>query len=290
MLSLPVFKCRIWETHFQVFKAIASLPQPYVAVLERQNGPRYHVECRSYQPDSAMLRVTLQGEGVFRKGGKTYALPPGKAYFIPDRLEGGSYYYPSYAKGDWLFLWFGFKGPCVRKMMDDFNERYGYVFDLPLKSGVVKYIESMKNLSGKVQALSPTAGAKIVMDVLAGVGDVIERPQLENPNVELVRNAQTALMSELENGPRISDLAERLGVSREHLSRVFKEQTGVSPLEFAERERMRLAAQTLRGGRTTCKEMASRLGYESASSFARAFKRIYGRSPGSHGQLKAYEA
>lgn len=273
-------KCRLWETKFQVFKAMPSLPQPFVAVLERQATPLYHVENRASRSSTAMLRVTLKGEGAFRFKDKVWALPPGKAYLARDNDADTAYYYPGHAKEPWIFIWIGFQGPCVDAIVRDLNERYGYVFDLPLDSGVVKYLESLRSLRGTVQALSPTAGAKIVTDVLSGLGDVIEKPQLDNPNVELVKSAQELIASQIDTGLKIADIARRLGVSREHLSRVFKEQTGLSPLEFAGSERMHLAARTISGGRITCKELAERLGYDSPSSFARAFKRHYGISPG----------
>jgi len=286
-MASPFFKCRIWETKFQVFKAIPSLPQPYVAVLERQNSPLYHIENKASRGrEMAMLRCTLKGEGALRVRNKVYALPPGKAYLIRDDDEETAYYYPGHGEGDWIFLWFGFQGPCVDKMLRDINARYGYVFELPLDRGVVRYIESMRSMRGTVQALSPTAGAKIVMDVLSGLGDVIERPQLERPNVELVKAAQELIISRLEEGVSIADVARRMGVSREHLARVFKEQTGLSPLEFANAERMRLASRIISTGGMTCKELAGRLGYESPSSFGRAFRRRYGRSPGQRAGLK----
>jgi len=285
-MASPFFKCRLWETKFQVFKAIPSLPQPYVTVLERQSSPLYHIECGKRRSESAMLRCTLKGEGAVRVRNKVYTLPPGKAYLIRDDDEDVAYYYPGHGEGDWIFLWFGFQGPCVERIVRDINERYGYVFELPLDKGVVRYIESMRSMRGTVQALSPTAGAKMVMDVLSGLGDVIERPQLERPNVELVKAAQELIISRLEEGVSIADVAARMGVSREHLSRVFKEQTGLSPLEYANAERMRMAARIISVEGVSCKELAGRLGYESPSSFGRAFRRRYGMSPGQRAGLK----
>jgi len=280
-LSSHLFKVRIWEMAFQVFKSIPSLPQPYIAVLEKEDSPAYHISSSArYSGDTAMLRVTLKGEGVFRNGKQFFPLPPGKAYFIMDRMPDASYYYPSHATEPWVFLWFGIKGDCVPAMVADITARYGEVFDLPLDSRVVKYIESMKGQKSKeFQILSPMAGAKMVMDVLAGIGDVLDRPDLESPEVKLAKTAQELILSSLESDFSIAELASKMEVSREHLSRVFKEQTGMPPLEFLCEERMKLAFRTLLGSRISCKELASRLGYESPSSFTRAFKRRFGISP-----------
>ena len=74
-------------------------------------------------------------------------------------------------------------------------------------------------------------------------------------------------------------IAAELHVSREHLSRVFRAQTGNTLGAFAAEERMRFAARLLRDRTISCKEIAERIGFESASSFARAFRMRYKVSP-----------
>ena len=74
-------------------------------------------------------------------------------------------------------------------------------------------------------------------------------------------------------------IARELHVSREHLSRVFSAQTGISPGAFAAQERMRAASRLLRDRTLNCKEIAARLGFSSAGSFARAFRNHYRISP-----------
>ena len=77
----------------------------------------------------------------------------------------------------------------------------------------------------------------------------------------------------------VEAIAGELHVSREHLSRVFTAQTGISPGAFATQERMHLAGRLLRDRNLNCKDIAIRLGFESASSFTRAFRAHYKVSP-----------
>ena len=78
---------------------------------------------------------------------------------------------------------------------------------------------------------------------------------------------------------RLTAVAARLGYAPEHLSRRFHEETGTTYREYADQLRMGRALMLMRHGTLSCSELAARLGYSSAASFARAFKRAYGLSP-----------
>lgn len=77
----------------------------------------------------------------------------------------------------------------------------------------------------------------------------------------------------------LEQTAKRFGYTPEHLSRKFRAETGVPFHQYCEKLRMRRAAALLQNGPESLAEIADRLGYCSASSFIRAFKRAYGMTP-----------
>lgn len=77
-------------------------------------------------------------------------------------------------------------------------------------------------------------------------------------------------------------VAQHFHYSPEHLSRRFKREMGVGFREWCDRIRMRRAAEMLSAEHLTLSEIALMLGYGEESSFVRAFKRVYGMSPGAH--------
>ncbi len=77
----------------------------------------------------------------------------------------------------------------------------------------------------------------------------------------------------------LEQTAKRFGYTPEHLSRKFRAETGVPFHQYCEKLRMRRAAALLQSGPESLAEIADRLGYCSASSFIRAFKRAYGMTP-----------
>ena len=270
---------RIWQIKFQTLKALDSLPFPQEIVLEKQDQPLYHIEERCRKSGSAQIVCTLEGEGVFRHKENIYKLNPGKAFMVCSGDPDVAYYYPGYSKKNWVFLWFSFAGPQAVRVAEEMIREYGYVFDVPLDTGFVNFLQAYKTQSGSLQILTPTAGAKVVYDVLAALGETIEDKIGIVSQTQLVQSAQNIIFSNLDRTLNIALIAQKLNVTREHLTRVFHAQTGITPGQFAVRERMKAAGRMLQDNHFSCKEIAERLGYDSSSSFARAFKSYYGVSP-----------
>ncbi|MFF2043514.1 cupin domain-containing protein [Kitasatospora sp. NPDC058170] len=77
----------------------------------------------------------------------------------------------------------------------------------------------------------------------------------------------------------LAELARAATMSRTSFAQRFKDLTGVPPLAYLRRLRMRLAQHTLRRTDTPLSAIAGSLGYGSDSAFSNAFKRATGLSP-----------
>jgi AraC family transcriptional regulator len=77
----------------------------------------------------------------------------------------------------------------------------------------------------------------------------------------------------------IETLAELAELSPFHFSRVFKQTTGMTPLQFVIRERMLQAQQLIRETSRSLIEIALEVGYTSPSHFAQVFRRRVGVAP-----------
>ena len=78
----------------------------------------------------------------------------------------------------------------------------------------------------------------------------------------------------------VATLASEVGLSRSGFAARFTELVGESPMRYMTRWRLNRAIEMLRDGRASIAEIASRVGYESAAAFHKAFKRTLGVSPG----------
>ena len=77
----------------------------------------------------------------------------------------------------------------------------------------------------------------------------------------------------------VETLGELVELSPFHFSRVFKQATGMSPLQFVTRERISRAQQLIRETSRSLIEIALEVGYMSPSHFAKVFRRVTGTTP-----------
>lgn len=77
----------------------------------------------------------------------------------------------------------------------------------------------------------------------------------------------------------VEKLARQVGLSRSALAEHFTRMLGEPPITYLTRWRLCLAAQTLGNTHREIREVAREAGYESASGFSQAFKRVYGKPP-----------
>lgn len=78
----------------------------------------------------------------------------------------------------------------------------------------------------------------------------------------------------------IERLARLAGMSRSGFSARFTELVGESAMRYLTRWRMQMARQQLSTGSEAMITVAERLGYQSEAAFSRAFKRVFGMTPG----------
>lgn len=79
--------------------------------------------------------------------------------------------------------------------------------------------------------------------------------------------------------PTVQELAATCGLSRRHLSRLFREATGETVQSYIEAVRFEKAKLLLKDKETPIKHIAHRLGFSSVSAFSTAFTRRSGVSP-----------
>ena len=77
----------------------------------------------------------------------------------------------------------------------------------------------------------------------------------------------------------VSELAERVGMNPEYLTRIFKKSTGYSLKKFIDNEKMEVAKMLLATTNLPVTIVSGRVGYANYSNFTRSFKQIVGCTP-----------
>jgi AraC family transcriptional regulator, transcriptional activator of the genes for pyochelin and ferripyochelin receptors len=157
---------------------------------------------------------------------------------------------------------------------------------LPATSSVVvaanqmlacKYVEPLRHLYLNAKAI------EIICGIVTQVNGLSPRMSLRGPVTRSRRTAieaaATIYRREMVNAPTIEQLATRIGLNRNDITKGFREAFGVTPHAYRHVLRMEEARLMLQGGQLSISEVGRRIGYEGYSSFSRAYRAHYGRPP-----------
>ncbi|TNJ67821.1 helix-turn-helix transcriptional regulator [Paenibacillus hemerocallicola] len=78
---------------------------------------------------------------------------------------------------------------------------------------------------------------------------------------------------------QLSDLAHHIDRSPNHVTRIFKEMLGQTPIDYIHQVKVSVACELLKGGGMTIAEISDHLGYCEQSYFHRIFKKFTGVAP-----------
>jgi AraC family transcriptional regulator len=98
------------------------------------------------------------------------------------------------------------------------------------------------------------------------------------PRAKLAR-AVEYIQDQLDADLTVSGIAQAVGMSRYHFTRLFKESTGQSPYQYVVEARVRKAKELLTTGKFTISEAAFHVGFADQSHLTRHFKRVFGLPP-----------
>lgn len=94
-----------------------------------------------------------------------------------------------------------------------------------------------------------------------------------------VRRAIDFIQDHYQENLNLDVLASNLNVSKYHLHRVFKQSTGRTPTEYIHDIRLERAKWLIQSQNIDLTTIAYRVGYQSLSTFRRAFKKHYRQNP-----------
>jgi len=91
-----------------------------------------------------------------------------------------------------------------------------------------------------------------------------------------LRELQVWMVEHLREALTVESLAERIGMSARHFTRVCLRETGMNPGQFVDRMRVEAAQQIIDSSSLGLKEIADSCGFKSADAMRRAFVRVLG--------------
>ncbi len=268
----------LWRVRFVPSRLIPTLPRLNTLASDRVTSTAYHIEGRFRKGTTACLfQYTLSGCGKFLDSRGEHNVPAGAGFLCRMSNPETAYWYPPDASVPWIHMFMTFQG--ITPIVEELTSRFGSIFQLPLEGPLVGRLQGYQRYSGSTLEISPGESMQLASTVLAALLDSATEATHETPHAWLVREARRVVGAHLEENFNVSDVADALRVTPEHLCRVFRSEVGMTPLAFLTQEKIRRACECLRDTPTSCKEIGTRLGYDNASHFARTFRRVMGTTP-----------
>ena len=106
-----------------------------------------------------------------------------------------------------------------------------------------------------------------------------QNTKLNTSQINKINQAQEILVSNLENPPSLTELANKIGINTNKLKVEFKAQFGVPVFKYLQNERLTKAYNLIKNQRKTIQEAAWDVGYDSLGSFSNAFEKKFGFRP-----------
>jgi AraC-like DNA-binding protein len=257
---------------------------PTSAGCEEARGTVYDFDGRKRGPSPfAVLQHTVGGAGRLTFERQAHRLKPGQTMLvtIPHAhrywLEAGEH---------WHFFWIGFTGQEALRLLYAIQAAAGPVLQLD-RMTIDRLAGFCLDLAERSKA-GPAAGSLSAIAyaaLMALFDDVLTQyPAIgsEEGKLDLAR-LQRHVRAHLDRPLTVDDLAAVAGLSRAHFSRIFAGETGLSPAEYVNEERMQLAARLIANKALTVKEVSSTCGFSDPNYFAKAFRRRFHQSPSGYG-------
>lgn len=106
-------------------------------------------------------------------------------------------------------------------------------------------------------------------------------------NVAAIRRALEFMRQPPDTRISLADLADASGISRFHLTRLFKKHFGLSPIAYLERTRIERTKDLILRAEMSLAEVALTAGFADQSHFTRRFKHYVGHTPGMYAREHA---
>lgn len=132
-------------------------------------------------------------------------------------------------------------------------------------------------------------GKDLALSVLEQVILLCARSNPRRAMDERVERAMRWLAGHVREPLEIEALAARVRLSPSRLAHLFREQTGVTPLQFLERQRIDAAIRLLTATRKSVKVISAECGFASPFYFSLRFKKATGKSPSAYRGREAGE-
>lgn len=234
---------------------------------------------------SYLFFLVVKGSGFLEYNGQTHDLKAGDCVFIDCQKP-----YAQYTSEDlWTLKWVHFYGSNMKGIYEKYIERGGCpCFHSNNQDIYFRLLDELYEISDSSIFIRDMKIYEKITSLLTLLMEESWNPENSKRNSSHKRNLQNVKdYLDLHYAEKITldDLAKRFYINKFYLTRIFKEQFGVSATSYLLQVRITHAKQLLRFSDMSIAEIAQECGMNDANYFSRMFRKIEGTSPGDFRKL-----
>jgi AraC-like DNA-binding protein len=258
----------------------ASFPRALALGRGSTADPAYWSSGRVRPGDGYWIfHYALRGAGLLVDAAGRHPVPAGSGMLVRADDAASTFGYPPDAAARWEWLWCDFRGAAAMAMAGDLVARHGPVFAPPSDDPTVRWMRAV-TATERARTVPPWDARERVWRLLGSLAEAGEAASVRSEDAFILATRRRIAQRLTDHELTVEGLAHDLGVSREHLTRTFRRVAGTSPRRHIEELRLGLAVRLLRETGLPIAAVAHQCGWRDAETFASAFRREYGRTPG----------
>lgn len=231
---------------------------------------------------SYLFFIVLRGSGTLLYEGKTFSLSSGDCIF----LDCSKPYAHSTSNALWTLKWVHFYGSSMHNIYENYLESGGQpCFH---SDRLEEYKEILDSVFSTASSTIYAKDMKICEKLTALLALLME--EIQNPELKGIRFSNRRDLHEVREylGQHFSEkislehLSDQFFINKFYLTRLFKEQFGVSVNSYLLQARITHAKQLLRFTNLSIEEIGQKCGMNDANYFSRMFKKTEGITPGEY--------
>lgn len=181
----------------------------------------------------------------------------------------------------WEEVWVGFSSEYGRRIIEEQIVTLQYPI---IKIGVRESFRNVFEQAFKVAYdEQPGYQQQLAGYVLLILGSIYayskQAPYKDNPDAEFIHHAQKYMRENASQNLSMEDVAKHIGMGYSKFRKLFRDYTGFSPNQYFLNLKLEEAKDLLLNTSLSSKEIAYRLGFDSATYFNRFFRLHYNQTP-----------
>lgn len=236
---------------------------------------------------SYLFFIVLSGEGTLEYQNTVYPLKEGDCVFIDCKKP----YSHSTSRNLWALRWVHFYGPNMNQIYDKYTQRGGAPCFHP--TNLFEYDALLQQIY-QVASSDEYVKDMVIYEKLISLLTLLMKESW-NPEKggsdhapykkQNLINIKEYLDANFQNKITLDELSKNFYINKFYLTRVFKEQFGLSVNQYLLQIRITHAKQLLRFTDKTMEEIASECGLSEPNYFSRIFKKVEGITPSTFRQM-----